>query len=303
MEITREDVQEGDIILMPYIEEENDWLILLGQALLLLEMIVGIRKFEKDQLIKLIKYLITLFSGSPYYHAALVTSDERGTLCVMEAGKGGVTMKHTLSAYVFPNIEIYRSKAIANGLPSKPVNDRALSLLDPHIKYAEDNLWVLAIWCLYRRVDGDLINGLKDILEELLPKEAVDRIFGDIDEEALTVALDYLFQTVLSQARDKTKMVCSAMVADCFNHAETDKNENAYHISLARDKATDVASRAIPPQELHGTIESLSNLAVKAALDFEVPANHESIKIDSSILYSPGDIGWSESTSKIGHLV
>ncbi len=302
--ITKADVRPGDILLLQY-EPLPDKKIrgLIYEAIK--DWVSG-KPFDEEEvkkLMPLVHWAITVVDNNKFYHAAIVGADRN----VIESGLSGVTSTPLADYWDIP-ISVYRyhDGAIDIGsasLPTAPVTDKAHSLLGQPIKYGYYHAVLLTLWCLFRRGEGAVMAEVRNILEARFGKWWTDILLAGGREEKIRLMLVNLYVHLLDLWRRDHYLVCSELVAVCFNEAEGD----TYHISRKTEEAVAAAPAESPEladpaddsdalQQLTDLIDSVSIAAPLQSLEVATQA------ADTDVLYTPGDLALSVSTRLVGDL-
>lgn len=304
--ITKADVRPGDILLLQY-EPLPDKEIrgLIYEAIA--DWVSG-KPFDEEEvkkLMPLVHWAITVVDNNKFFHAAIVGADRN----VIESGLSGVQSTR-LEEYWDGAISVYRyhDGAIDIGsasLPTAPVTDKAHSLLGQPIKYGYYHAVLLTLWCLFRRGEGAVMAEIRGILEARFGKWWTDILLAGGREDKIRLMLVNLYTHLLDLWRRDHYLVCSELVAVCFNEAEGD----TYHISRQTDE-TAVLSAAPPGvgapsdpvtdsaqlKQLTDLIDTVSIAAPLQSLEVATQA------ANTDMLYTPGDLALSLSTRLVGNM-
>ena len=333
------DLKSGDILLMAikeYASDQEKFNAFMDSAVATL---LAVHRNEKpDEILKaavpLIQISIAAFDGDRFSHAAIVCPPVEGgsePTIVVDMGPHGIH-KTDLAAYLKqhenPVAAVrYCKSGLQLGnpmLPSGPVSDLAHKLLaEKTIPYGYYNAFILAMLCIWRRSDGLIMNELKVLLKKMFGKEhdvAIDMFFvlcGPQLKDALIklshVAGDYL--------RNKKELVCSEMVAACFNDAINPEDGHPYAISFSRTKPDALSSggenqedignfSAVVPAELHKAMQKLGALLNEVSItpNLRQPGLFFTAKGEkegqpgwwNNNLYTPADLSKSINTDQLG---
>lgn len=316
------DVRPGDILLLHYTPDPDpdaEFRKLLGLALQAIDDWNHWDSYSQKQkeqqfakLMPLIHFAITLFDGDIFFHAAVVGTDDEGNKAVIEASTGGIA-RTPLSAYWGGLISVYRycHGAItigSAGLPVAPVTNKAAALFaGSTIQYGHFHAGLLAIWCLFRGGEDQVIVRLKAVMEHAFGKAITDILFQGDGEKKIKLLLINVFQAALDHWREQGQMVCSEMVAACFNDADS---KGTYRISRETEKMQS------GPFQQSAMTNSFAGLDVKVAREqmaelaaavtaLEPAKSLRSLRVamelvDTDILYTPRDLKASISTFLVG---
>lgn len=307
--ITKADVRPGDILLLQYEALPNPWderlkvLGLVEEAVS--DWVKGVRFDAKEvaKLMPLVHWAIKSVDGAPFFHAAIV--DENRT--VVEAGLSGVAVTDLRDYWGGP-ISVYRyHKGMVDigsaTLPVKPVTRKTGSLLNQANEYGYYHAVLLFLWCLFRHGEGSMMLKLRQALEGTLGRHWTDLILAGGRAETVRLMLVNLFQYLLDLWRRDHYLVCSELVAVCFNEADGDK----YHISRATKTSaphspeglSDTSDQLEAVEGLTGLINLIDSVSLNAPLR-SVEVTMQAARSD--VLYTPGDLALSESTRLVGEM-
>jgi len=246
------DLNPGDILLLAIKDYDNpveEFADFIGSAMAALKAWEDGKSSDKilGAAMKMIQISIAVFDGDRFSHAAIVGYPKQGgadASVVIEIGPGGMAasdLSEYLAAHKNPVAAVrYTADGTELGgtvLPHQPVVLVANDLVtgDP-IKYGYFNAFVLAMLCAWRKSDGLAIKELREALIRYFGEShraAIEFFFvvcGDNLRDLLIklshVAGDYL--------RNKKELVCSEMVAACFNDATNPETGAHYPISFDR---------------------------------------------------------------------
>ncbi|MEX0298240.1 MAG: hypothetical protein AB3N28_04170 [Kordiimonas sp.] len=320
--ISLDDVMPGDILLLQYDavkppEKEREKIVeLVFSALRCWQHWGSYTEEEKKEkfaeLMPLIHFAIKEFDGDQYFHAAIVGVDGDDKRTVIEAGTEGINCK-PLTDYWKGPISVYRYQQppIALGdpsLPAEPVLETANGYFTgPDIKYGYSHAGLLAIWCLFRSGEDVVMARLKQTLAGILGEKAVDLLFSGKAEVQIKLLLVNLFHMALDYWRKDNQMVCSELVASCFNNAD---DEGTYRISRELDPKK-IAKPSLGPIKPLFLDEGLADKQVlilrEALLSLELERPLRSIEValelvDKDILYTPRDLKNSINTFHVGNM-
>lgn len=320
--ISLDDVMPGDILLLQYDavkppEKECEKIVELVFAALRCWQHWGsyTEKEKKEkfaELMPLIHFAIKEFDGDQYFHAAIVGVDGDDKPAVIEAGTEGINCT-PLTDYWEGPISVYRYQKppIALGdpaLPAEPVLETASGYFTgSDIKYGYSHAGLLAIWCLFRSGEDVVMARLKQSLAGILGEKAMDLLFSGKAEVQIKLLLVNLFHQALDYWRKDNQMVCSELVASCFNNADS---EGTYRISRELDprKIAKPSLDPIKPLFLDDGLADKQVLILREALlslDLERPLRPIEVAlelVDKDILYTPRDLKNSINTFHVGNM-
>ena len=320
--ITQADVKPGDILLLNYTpdpdpqKEFNKLMDLALQAVHDWQHWDSYSPKQKEEhfhkLMPLVWFAITFFDGDVFFHAAVVGTDEEGGRVVIEASTDGIN-RTPLDAYWNGPISVYRYRHGAitigsAGLPVEPVTDKAAALFnDGTITYGYFHAGLLAIWCLFRRGEDQVMVRLRALLEHAFGKSITDILFQGEGEKKIKLLLINVFQAALDHWRERNQLVCSEMVAACFNDADA---VGTYRISREVEK---VRANGSQRSELKSNFIGLDGKAARAQMaelaaaiaELQPAKSLRSLRVamdlvDTDILYTPHDLKASISTFHVG---
>ncbi len=331
----RSDLKSGDILLLAIKQYDNpieEFADFLGSALNALQAWRDGKSPEEIMVVaaKMIQISIAVFDGDRFSHVAIVACPEQGgsdASVVIEVGPGGMAvteLEKYLSVHPNPVAAVrYCDRAEqldGKELPFRPVAQIANDLLTgEHINYGFSNTFVLAVMCAWRKSRGFVLEEITEKLIQYFGKSqraAIELFFtlcGD-DLRSLLVELSHVAGGYL---RNRKELVCSEMVATCFNDATNPETGRRYAISLNRrpDMAR-AASNAPHPIEAESHFEitnSLSRLAeeikaVNYVADLREPGLFFTANTDGgdqpawwgNDLYTPADLSRSINTFSLG---
>jgi|GEM_PF-4955513 len=332
------DLEPGDILLLAIKEYESDQAkfdAFMNSALATLkaEYDNAKPKVILAAAVPLIQISIAAFDGDRFSHAAIVCPPSSGQKepTVVDMGPDGIHSTNLgayLKAHKNPVAAVrYCKDSVQLGdpmLPSAPVAEIAHKLLaEKDIPYGYYNAFILAMLCVWRRSDGLIMAELKDLLKKMFGKEhdvAID-VFFVLCGPQLRDALIKLSHVAGDYLRNTSELVCSEMVAACFNDAKNPKDGHAYEISFTRKKpeaANDGGENqqsvgsfsAVEPAALHQAMQGLGALIneVRISPDLREPGLFFTAKGDaeskpgwwSNNLYTPADLSKSINTYPLG---
>ncbi len=321
LSISKADVQPGDILLLHYVPEDNkvaEMLKLLKLAHQAVEDWKHWADYDKETreahfaaLMPLIHFAITAFDNNRYFHAAIVGQDADHEKVVIEAGPKGI-MQTPLKDYWDGPISVcrYHKDAVSLGdklLPAEPVLKKAKALYKAgDIEYGYYHAGLLAIWCLFRAGEDTVMNRLHAALVLAFGAQATDMLFKLIGPETIKLFFVDIFHRALDRWRQKKHLVCSEMVAVCFNQADS---LGTYTISrkLAEQKDEPVdmmgTKETAMTSELEEAVRALGGAFKGLEIDRPLRAVDVALALVSSdVLYTPSDLERSISTFTIGQL-
>jgi len=337
--IDKADVMVGDILLLEFehdYDRRREFNFFMDMALQAIEAWRNWGKYTKEEkqekfkaLMPLIHLAIALFDDNKFFHAAIVGHPEIGQATlkqatlknVIEAGPSGIHGT-PLDDYYGGRISVYRyhKGAVSLGdaaLPSGPVVGKANEFLcDGTIQYGYPHAGLLAIWCLYRRGEDFAVARLEEVLIQLFgsdesAKRLIKLLFAASKGKIKTL-LQLLVLDALALLRQPNQMVCSELVAACFNEAG---DEGTYHISRESnaDRLTaltaDIASvhqgvfAGLDPGHVEKRLTELGEAF--ANLDIEEPMRSVDIAlelVEQNNLYTPADLQQSANTFHVGDM-
>jgi hypothetical protein len=319
--MSRADVKPGDILLLQYQAEDNavaEALKLLSLAKQAVEDWKNWAAYDQDTrkrrfsaLMPLVHFAITAFDANRYFHAAVVGLDAQGQAVVVEAGTSGVNQT-PLADYWDGPISVYRyhKGAVTLGdraLPAAPVLDKAAGFAgDRAIEYGYLHAGLLAIWCLFRAGEDQVLDRLHRAASLAIGEKAADRLFDLIGRETIRLLLVDVFHKALDRWRQGKHLVCSELVAACFNQAD---EAGTYQISRTEEPVAATSSPAQPPGTQPATGEVSDALASLAAsvrgLEITRPLRAVDVTlalISSDVLYTPSDLERSVNTRHMGDM-
>ncbi|WP_417449879.1 hypothetical protein [Kordiimonas sp.] len=320
--ISTTDIQPGDILLLHYVPEDNkvaEMLKLLKLAHQAVEDWKHWTNYDKETrethfaaLMPLIHFAITAFDNSRYFHAAIVGQDADNENVVIEAGPKGI-MQTALKDYWDGPISVYRfhKDAVSLGdklLPAGPVLKKASDLYKAgDIEYGYYHAGLLAIWCLFKAGEDTVLDHLRAALVLAFGAQATDMLFKLVGPETIKLFLVDIFHRALDRWRQKKHLVCSEMVAVCFNQADS---LGTYKISreLCKSARINTAAEQQPNQPaLSEDVESAIRTLADAFDGLEVDRPLRAVDValalvSSDVLYTPSDLERSVSTFDIGQM-
>lgn len=319
--ITKADVEPGDILLLHYVPEKN----VIAEMLKLLKLArqavedwkhwgdydQKTREEHFSALMPLIHFAITAFDNNHFFHAAIIGKDTAGDKVVIEAGPKGI-MQTPFSNYWDGPISVlrYHKGAISLGdklLPAEPVLKKASSLYERgDIEYGYFHAGLLAVWCLFRSGEDSVMDRLHAALVLAFGAQTTDMLFKLIGRETIRLFLVDIFHKALDRWRQDKHLVCSEMVAACFNQADglgtytisrklTESQAGVVEMMGAKDQAVTPELEAAA-RELAGAFEGLEIDRPLRAVDVALAL------VSSDVLYTPSDLERSVSTFTIGKL-
>lgn len=326
--ITKQDVQAGDILLLKYTPEQDLYdefsklVSLCQKAVKAWQHWDEYSKEQKEehfaQLMPLIHFALTFFDGDSFFHAAVVGTDFEGTNAVFEAGTHGIN-RTPLADYWDGPISVYRyhrgAIAIGDpGLPVAPVTAKAAALFaDGTVQYGYFHAGLLAIWCLFREGEDQMMERLKAMLEQTFGKYIAGMLFTDDCEKNIKSLLTNVFHAALDHWRSENQLVCSEFVAACFNDADV---KGTYRIDREIEKnQTNMPSVNETLSEKDASFTGLdieAALAQMAELATAIGGLHQSRSlrslavarelVETDLLYTPHDLKASISTFYVGDI-
>ncbi|WP_262692581.1 hypothetical protein [Kordiimonas aestuarii] len=318
--ISKADVELGDILLLHYVPEHNRIAEMLKLLKLAHQAVEGWKhwadydKETRDKhfaaLMPLIHFAITAFDNNRYFHAAIVGQDADNEKVVIEAGPKGI-MQTPLKDYWGGPISVYRyhRDAVSLGdklLPAEPVLKKANDLCNAgDIEYGYYHAGLLAIWCLFRAGEDMVMDRLHAALVLAFGTQATEMLYTLIAPETIKLFLVDIFHRALDRWRQQKHLVCSEMVAVCFNEAD---GLGTYKISRefckngsTTIKATQQTDQTAVSEDVENAILALANSFHGLEIDRPLRAVDVALALVSSdVLYTPSDLERSVSTFNIG---
>lgn len=226
----------------------------------------------------MIQIAITIFDQDRFSHAAVVGYPEvggGGATVVIEIGPAGMAVSDLddyLAAHPNPVAAVRYTKdgkLLGDAsLPSEPIMKVANELLaGGPIQYGYFNAFVLAMLCAWRHCDGMVLDTLREALVRYFGEKhrVVIEMFFSVCGKDLRALLIKLSHVAGDYLRNRKELVCSEMVATCFNDATNPVGGEAYDISFERRPektlfATDSANRfeSIAEAEMAKALTALS---------------------------------------------
>lgn len=318
--ISKTDAQPGDILLLQYRPEPNKFAELLKILKLARQAVEDWKHWaEYDEttreahfkaLMPLIHFAITAFDNNRYFHAAIVGLGPDNEKVVIEAGPKGIKQT-SLKDYQGGLMSVYRyhKDAISLGdrlLPAEPVLKKARELYEAgDIEYGYYHAGLLAIWCLFRAGEDAVMDRVHAAFVLAFGPEAADMLFKLIGPETIKLLLIDIFHRALDRWRQKKHLVCSEMVAVCFNQAD---GLGTYKISRELAKGAAItANVATQPEQLalNTEIEQAMQALARSFDGLEVDRPLRAVDValalvSSDVLYTPSDLERSISTFHVG---